>query len=269
MRSTAAVLSVVVGCLVLGACAGEQPSAVQTGGGPSAAPTTSAATPSAEPSQQFYESGCAEQGDEELRLQTEDGVNVYALAFGEGDTAVVLAHHSSASHCMWASFMRPLAEAGVRVYAFDFRRHGLTEDDGSADVANLPADVAAVVEQARADGAEEIVLLGGSMGGDAVARAAADVGAERLVLLSPAFGGVTPELLAELDGVPVLAAAGEGESTYATQVTDLGEGLGETARVELIPDSWSHGEALLWEETDDGENLGEVVTTFVVGGADA
>src|SRR5262249_61151531 len=55
-----------------------------------------------------------------------DGVRLYGIEAGSGRTAVVLAHEGRADLCGWLPYVRTLQDAGLRVFAFDFRGYGLS-----------------------------------------------------------------------------------------------------------------------------------------------
>jgi hypothetical protein len=112
-----------------------------------------------------------------------DGVRLYGIEAGTGRTAVVLAHEGGADLCGWLPYARTLQGAGLRVFAFDFRGHGLSELPSSADLA-LGRDLAGAVTRVRADGATKVFLMGASMGGAAVVQNSAGIDAAGRISLS-------------------------------------------------------------------------------------
>jgi pimeloyl-ACP methyl ester carboxylesterase len=95
---------------------------------------------------------------------------------GEGRIAVVFCHGFLGWHrkARLVMFQEHLART-FTVYAFDFRGHG--ESDGVSSLGTKEhLDIESVVRMARADGFDEVVTFGGSMGGIAVIRHAAFVG---------------------------------------------------------------------------------------------
>jgi len=98
-------------------------------------------------------------------VRTSDGVDLYSIDAGSGSTAVILVHESPANLCGWLPYIPMLTSAGFRVLAFDLR--GFSE---SGLVPGAPAraydrDLAAMVAQARKDGAKRVFLVGASYGG--------------------------------------------------------------------------------------------------------
>ncbi|HKD87584.1 MAG TPA: alpha/beta fold hydrolase [Streptosporangiaceae bacterium] len=112
-----------------------------------------------------------------------DGVRLYGIEAGTGRTAVVLAHEGGADLCGWLPYVRTLQDAGLRVFAFDFRGYGLSEGSSSADLA-LGRDLAGAVARVRADGAAEVFLMGASMGGAAVVQNSAGIDVAGRISLS-------------------------------------------------------------------------------------
>jgi pimeloyl-ACP methyl ester carboxylesterase len=114
-----------------------------------------------------------------FEVETSDGVRLRGHRVGEpvtGVPALVFCHGFLGWHlkARLVSFQEELA-GSFCVYAFDFRGHG-----GSAGLCEFGAeehlDVDAVAGLARAEGAERVITLGGSMGGIAVIRQAALLG---------------------------------------------------------------------------------------------
>ena len=112
-----------------------------------------------------------------------DGVRLYGIEAGTGRTAVVLAHEGGADLCGWLPYARTLQDAGLRVFAFDFRGYGLSDRPSSADLA-LGRDLAGAVTRVRADGATEVFLMGASMGGAAVVQNSAGIDVAGRISLS-------------------------------------------------------------------------------------
>ncbi len=123
----------------------------------------------------------------EVFFASPDGGRVFANLYGEGDHAVILAHGAVFDKESWDAQARRLSAAGLRVLAIDFRGYGKSRA-GSKGAA-LELDLLAAIDYLREIGAARISLAGGSMGGAAVARAAAlaEPGAlDALILLAPA-----------------------------------------------------------------------------------
>lgn len=98
-------------------------------------------------------------------LTTEDGLTLSGRLYGSGIRAIVLSHMYPADQASWSSQAQRLADEGYLVLTFDFRGYGLSQ--GQKDLQFLDRDVDAAVHYVRGAGADELVLIGASMGGTA------------------------------------------------------------------------------------------------------
>ncbi|QFT82456.1 Alpha/beta hydrolase family protein [Roseovarius sp. THAF27] len=114
--------------------------------------------------------------------------------------AVVMAHGFAGSRQMMQGYGLVLAQAGYRVYAFDFLGHGRHPQPMSGDVTAVDGTTRLLVNQtlevidaARANDGD-IALVGHSMATDVLVRAAREVeGIGPLVLLATFSGAITAE----------------------------------------------------------------------------
>jgi hypothetical protein len=97
-------------------------------------------------------------------LRTSDGVRLYAATTGTGSKAVVLLHESPANVCGWIPTMQLLADHGIRAVAVDFRGFGRSTVGRSAGLSVRP-DIQAGIDEARAEGSDDVILMGASYGG--------------------------------------------------------------------------------------------------------
>ena len=100
-------------------------------------------------------------------LHTSDGVRLYAATAGSGSKAVVLLHEFPADLCGWFPTMQVLADHGYRAIALDFRGSGRSGKPRLAIYLHLRPDIQAGIDEARAEGAKEVFLMGASLGGAA------------------------------------------------------------------------------------------------------
>lgn len=122
----------------------------------------------------------------EVSFDTADGGEIHALLYGSGEHGVVLAHGGVFDKESWAPLAPRLAEAGLQVLAIDFRGYGLSKPGSQGNTLYL--DVLAAISYLKAHGATRVSVLGASMGGGAVGRAAVMAGPgeiDRLILLAP------------------------------------------------------------------------------------
>ncbi len=113
----------------------------------------------------------------EVSFDSEDGgrvfANLYGKVYGKGEHAVVLAHGGVFNKESWHAQAVALEARGVQALAIDFRGYG--KSGGGKRSKDLYLDVLAAVDYLKAKGASRISILGGSMGGGAVAQAATAV----------------------------------------------------------------------------------------------
>lgn len=125
-----------------------------------------------------------------VSFATGDGGRICADLYGQGARAVVLAHGGQFNKESWRDQARPLAAAGFRVLAIDFRGFGCSHGPGQRDFDTAPfdEDVLAAVRYLRARGAQTVAVVGGSFGGaaagDASIRAPGEI--DRIVFLGSA-----------------------------------------------------------------------------------
>jgi pimeloyl-ACP methyl ester carboxylesterase len=124
--------------------------------------------------------------------ETDDGVRLYMIEAGSGETAAVLAHGGRSDVCETLSFAKRLVAAGYRIVAFDFRGSGRS-GSSKQDPLALGRDLAAAVAHARAAGAARVFLIGSSMGGAAIVQNTSALSVEGRISLSgtrlwPGFG---------------------------------------------------------------------------------
>jgi dienelactone hydrolase len=154
--------------LLAGACGASEEEPVATGA------TTPVESPSASPTEAAEISSFPEFSREELiamsspvRVRAAEGVRIAGRLFGEGDVGVVLSHMRAGDQSQWLEFAGQLAEEGYVVLTYNRRgscpggelgcSSGTEDDDGWKDLASL-------VDEVRAAGAERVVVGGASLG---------------------------------------------------------------------------------------------------------
>ena len=133
----------------------------------------------------------AQAAPQSVMIPAPDGPAIQADVYGTGPRAVVLLHGGRFDRRSWQPQATVLAADGFRVVAIDFRasvegRAG-RESSCSYDAVCLAKDVTATLAYLRRTGATSIALVGGSLGGGAVAQAAIDAAPgeiDRVVLLA-------------------------------------------------------------------------------------
>lgn len=97
------------------------------------------------------------------------GVSIDYFAAGEG-RPLALVHGITESRRTWDPLLAPLIAAGYRVIAVDLRGHGGSSRIAPYDLATMAGDLGAVLQ---AEGADDALLVGHSLGGAVVSAYAA------------------------------------------------------------------------------------------------
>jgi pimeloyl-ACP methyl ester carboxylesterase len=150
-----------------------------------------------------------------------------------------------ADQTSWDGVAQDLAAEGFFVLAFDFRGYG--ESEGAKDIQYLDRDVTAAVITLRQAGAEEIVLVGASMGGTACLKSADQLQTLSSVRLAGVatlsapvqFQGLSAEEAVPRLQIPLLFIAAEGDSG-ASGARDLQGLAGGRGTLVILPGS-DHG----------------------------
>jgi alpha/beta hydrolase fold len=134
---------------------------------------------------------------EKVTFEASDGVKLVGRLYGDGDVGLVLAHMGRPGDTLldWAPLSRELAEHGYMALAYNRRGVCTTPSRecsaGPDDFANSWNDVVGASSYLRARGADEVVLVGASIGAMASLHALARdrVGASAFIEI----GGVNHE----------------------------------------------------------------------------
>lgn len=205
-----------------------------------------------------------------VTFTTTDGINLAGTLFGEGDTAVVLAHRGTygANQITWYPFARLLAEHGYAALAFDFR--GVGQSEGQLLFGNLAMDVLAAVQFLKDQGYEQIACIGAGMGGMACIRVAQDHAFVGLVILASTMtAGSGSDILRltnnNLEGLtsPKLFITVAGDLPAVSNDTRRMYELSPEPKDFLLLPGTRHGTDLF--NTDTGEELSSAMFGFLEG----
>jgi pimeloyl-ACP methyl ester carboxylesterase len=185
--------------------------------------------PSSPPAARTSPTAATQRADyEAVRFRAGDRVELIGRLWGDGDVAVILAHGFSqgVAQDTWLPFPAALAERGYLALTFNFRGFCDSEgcSEGDMELENNWRDAMAAVALLEERGAKKIFLIGASMGGLAVLRAARTPGVDVAGVVSlstpqfpsnyyvgePQANDVTPARLKQIDE-PKLFAAGKGD----------------------------------------------------------
>ncbi len=185
----------------------------------------------------------------EVWFRATDGALLDGAAVGDGDVGVVLAHESPSDLCPWLPFAKTLADHGYRAFPFDFRGSGASPARFGAQATRFDQDVAAAADEVRRLGAKKVFVVGASLGGAAVLRAAPS--------LDPQPAGVVslsgePQLLDAMQSAPrikaplfVLIARNDGYSSVLDNRRLVRAAGSADKELEVYPGTW-HGWDLLY-----------------------
>ena len=206
------------------------------------------------------------EGSQAVTFSSADGITLEGRLLGEGSVGVVLSHMRPSDQTSWWDLAEDLADEGYLVLTYDFRGYcpggvaGCSE--GEQDLGEIWRDVVGAVGFIRSRGAQQVVLIGASMGGTASLMAAAQdgVGAEVVVTLSApvAFEGMnlTPEVLTRVSAAK-LFIAGTGDGAAAGDAQTLYASSPLPKRVEILTTD-DHGTDIL-----DGNQSGRARTLIL------
>jgi pimeloyl-ACP methyl ester carboxylesterase len=224
VRTPIHVRTLVVGLLLLSACADDAPQGSTT-------------------------------GSKEVTFESTDGVTLSGRLFGpdEGSAGVVLAHMFPSDQSAWYFFANRLGQRGYRVLTFNFRGYCPGGDAGCSEgEKNVPAiwqDLEGAVQALRSEGVTRFGLVGASMGGTASLIVAAKEGddVDALITLSAptAFEGLdaSADVLAQVSAAKLFIAGHE--DADAAQSVDALYGESLQPKRPVILTTGDHGTDIL------------------------
>jgi pimeloyl-ACP methyl ester carboxylesterase len=200
-----------------------------------------------------------------VTIRTQDGGVLAGDVYGKGERGLVLAHGGRFNKESWAKQAQAFAAAGYRVLAFDFRGYGASRGPGQGDAMSAPLelDVLAAVRYLRANGANSVAIVGGSLGGRAGANAAALARPgeiETLVLLG-SDGGRSPE---KIPGRKlVIATEDDADGSGVKRLPKIRASYEKMTAPKqiLVLEGSAHAQYLF--ETADGERVMRAILRFL------
>ena len=190
---------------------------------------------------------CAPGAD--LHFKASDGTRLVGHRFGKGATFVVLAHQYGGDMCQWVPYAKRLTSLGYSALAFDLRGFGLSQKRYGNALIRYDLDVAAAAKLARGLGAKKVILVGASLGANAVVAAGAAITppVNGLVSLSaPGTFRLDAVAAAKRLAVPAFFAAGQVDEggTYATDARAMYAADPAPGKELVIVPGAKHGVAL-------------------------
>ncbi len=180
-----------------------------------------------------------------VTFETADAVTLQGMLYGEGETAVIFSTMGEHRQNTWAEMAQQVAEQGVMALTYDFR---FWQEDGSiqGDLRDKAAeDLLAAIVYARTQGAQQIILVGASLGGMASIEVADETEITAVAILAAPLNETffptlhtTPEDIQAMS-VPLLLIASEDEE-FADDIQQMYELAAEPKTLHLYPGS-AHG----------------------------
>jgi pimeloyl-ACP methyl ester carboxylesterase len=210
------------------------------------------------------------EGTRQVRFADVHGTRLSGVEVGSGRVGIVLSHQDPGNVCDWLPWAREtvLGNAGYRLLCLDFAGYG--NSASAADGDTRDRNIVAAAGFLRAEGVATVLLMGASMGANAVLVAATElqpppVGVISLSAPSSWKGLDAGEAVPKL-AVPVLFVAGSGDNggrfaddaraLYAAAPTSLDRRL-------QIASSNSHGVNLLSPVDADASRTRAAVADFL------
>jgi alpha/beta superfamily hydrolase len=185
-------------------------------------------------------------GSRRLVITTSDGERLDAVQVGNGRDVAVLSHGATSSKEDFFDLAAALARDGWRVIAYDAR--GVGESTGTRGV-DREEDLRAVVERARSDGLQSLLLGGGSLGASLSISMAPELHAHAVISLSAPADAFDAIATARTLGstIPAFVAAAADDQPFAGDALDLARALGTTP---VIVSGDGHGTGMFDDHPD-------------------
>lgn len=206
---------------------------------------------------------------ESIRFTTTDSITLAGTIFGEGDTAVILAHQGNygIDQKSWFPFAHLLAERGYAALTFDFR--GVGKSEGELFYRNLPLDVDAAVRFLQDQGYSRIVCMGASMGGTSCLQTAQDYSFAGLVIIASVMSidkgedslFITQDDLGNLTQAKLFVTAAHDHPIIVSNIKMMYELFPAPKDLLIIQGRFEHGTDLF--TSDAGEELSNALLQFL------
>lgn len=193
---------------------------------------------------------------------TEDGAVLSGTLYGRGTRAVVFSNIGDGMQPSWQELPQLVAQRGYLAMTYDWR--GLGVSKGARDYTRADKDLAAAIKLVREQGVDQIVLVGGSLGGMAsLMNANIPELAGMVVIGSPRTTinfAVAEDQITSITA-PKLFVGSKGDLIVKYSETEAMFALAkEPKRIETF-EGRAHGTHIL--ETDDHDRLVNLILDFV------
>ena len=210
----------------------------------------------------FFMTNWSAQAVEQFELKNSVGKPMLVERYGNGPTAVILAHQRDGSLEDWQFYAQELEELGHSAYVFDFNGHG-KKKGFSKKLNTQHKDIALILEYVRNTAPSKIYLLGSSMGAASVIKASEAEKLNGTIALAP-YANLSSKWTSSSTKSskkitnPVLLVSTKGDSS-AKHAKTLNNSI---AQSELIMyGGKAHGIEIF--ETPDGDDLRQRIEQFL------
>jgi len=201
-----------------------------------------------------------------VTFTTLDGATLHGTLYGSGRTAVIFSTMGAQREATWAKMAQATADAGYLALTYNFRfwvSATKIQDNLRAFVAD---DLRAAMAFAREQGAQQIVLVGASLGGMATAKVGGEAQAAAVIIMAAPLSarGLTVQIEeAELQALtmPKLFVGTDHDAVVAPAATRRVYDLApEPKEIYLYPGT-AHGTELF--ETQSAADLTQRLLAFI------
>ena len=197
-----------------------------------------------------------------VNIQRPDGIHLPGTLFGSASQVVVFANMNDNNAAPWTETAELLAGAGYMALTFNYR------SDGNAFIDERDDDLLAAVQYAIDQGAQEIVVVGASIGGPATLKALSahpELPVSGLIIIAAPtdLGGdeITAEELAAIKAPQLYMTAEDDSHGLNVTVERLFEMAPEPKTWQTVPGS-AHGTQIFG--TEEGPLLQAAIVDFVM-----
>lgn len=199
---------------------------------------------------------------EKIKLFSEDGLNLVGNYYSSEDSikGVLLLHMYQRSKEDWKDFAKLLNQRGYKVLAMDLRGHGESEGDIqkilSQDLNSIILkDVGLAVDFLKKDGAQDIFIIGASIGANAALIYGAKHNVRGVALLSPGldYHGANIESSMKNYLRPIFLAASKDDLYSAETVKKIYDfsPISKNEKVMVLYKNAGHGTKMFGKENPD------------------
>ena len=202
---------------------------------------------------------------EEITFQTEDGVDIAATLYGEGDLAVIFLHmdEDGSSQRDWQPFARMLTTQDIASLTVDFR--GIGKSGGDENPNMFLNDLKATVEFLQSREFENIACVGAGYGGAACLRYALENPFSGIIVISSSQSLGNLNTLTEDDfallTLPKLFIYGDSDGLIPILMTEM-ISFSPSPKELVTYDSAAHGTHLF--ESEFGEDFTQTLLEFLL-----